>query len=89
MTQPRPTPPMEELFGDNDLANYRHAVRFLPESMDLYTFGEQSDAASAAYHLMTCNAHGGVHHFAVFGEGRSLGVSATATRCLKEAGLLQ
>jgi hypothetical protein len=38
-------------------------------------------------HLNSCEAHGGVHHFAVINEGLSVAVSKCAIECLEAAGL--
>lgn len=44
---------------------------------------------AAVVHLMTCADHGGVHHFAVTGEGDTLWCSQIAIECINGADLTQ
>jgi hypothetical protein len=46
-------------------------------------FQDKRDAVLAINHLATCKAHGGIHHFAVFGEGRCVAMSETGVECVK------
>lgn len=38
--------------------------------------------------LMTCEEHGGTHHFAVIGDGTQIGMTSTARQCLESQGWL-
>lgn len=47
----------------------------------------KGDITLAAMALMSCEEHHGEHHFFVAGEGKMLGCSATAIKCLEKQGV--
>lgn len=53
-----------------------------------YTWESKLAATLAITQLATCAAHGGIHHFAVVGEGRTVAFSDTVRTCLLGARLL-
>ena len=52
------------------------------------TFGTKKAARRAVRALMKCQKHGGVHHFAVIGEGQTVAMSSTGYHCLVEQNVL-
>lgn len=50
-------------------------------------FANEHDIRLAVMAIMSCDAHGGVHHFAIAGEGKTLWASRSAIACINAAEL--
>lgn len=54
----------------------------------VYQFSTKRTANAAIIRLATCQEHGGCHHFAVIGEGRTIAFSMSARECLARSGVI-
>jgi hypothetical protein len=51
-------------------------------------FSTHMEAREAIRQLCSCNAHRGIHHFAVVNEGLTVVMSKTGVECLERAGVV-
>lgn len=99
-----PLTPLESVLGDESIpdasgapatpgAEAVHQARMrnaaLAGATEGLVFGDKHFLHAAVVHLMTCLAHGGVHHFAITGEGDTLWCSQAAIECINNADLTQ
>lgn len=82
----------EERPADARAARRRHVVRSIaPEMSGLeyaYVWHQKIAARGAIERLSSCRAHHGIHHFAVFREGKGVAFSESGRECLMAAGIL-